>query len=298
MSGKRFHIVIALLVAVLMSSCSLRRFVPEGKYLVKSNKVVIEEKRTKLSKSDISKYISLKPYKSTLQTNLPTWYFYQHARHPKSVFWKWMDKTFGNEPVYYDKTEADNSAVQMMRYLDNVGYFHSKVTHSVDFKKRKKMAKVTYHVYPARPYYVKKINLIIKDSLIRSYIMRDSAAFPLKEGDIYNAYSLDEERELITERMKNSGYYFFNRDLIYYEVDSNFMDHTMEITMHLKKSDLAYKKYRIRDISVYPNYSIFRMNDKPTDSATLTVEFGRLKRTNTWDFYYYNKPQVNSGNHR
>ena len=293
MSGKRFHIVIALLVAVLMSSCSLRRFVPEGKYLVKSNKVVIEEKRTKLSKSDISKYISQKPYKSTLQTNLPTWYFYQHARHPKSVFWKWMDKTFGNEPVYYDKTEADNSAVQMMRYLDNVGYFHSKVTHSVDFKKRKKMAKVTYHVYPARPYYVKKVNHIIKDSLIRSYIMRDSAAFPLKEGDIYNAYSLDEERELITERMKNSGYYFFNRDLIYYEVDSNFMDHTMEITMHLKKSDLAYKKYRIRDISVYPNYSIFRMNDKPTDSATLTLEFGRRRKiTNIVDFFYFGKPQV------
>ena len=161
MSGKRFHIVIALLVAILMSSCSIRRFIPEGQNLVKSNKVVIEEKHTKLSKSDISKYISLKPYKSTLQTNLPTWCYYQSERHPKSAFWKWVNKNFGNEPVYYDKIGADNSAVQMMRYLDNVGYFHSKVTHTVDFKKRKKLAKVTYHVYPTQPYRINKINYII-----------------------------------------------------------------------------------------------------------------------------------------
>ena len=292
MSGKRFHIVIALLVAILMSSCSIRRFVPEGQYLVKSNKVVIEEKHTKLSKSDISKYISLKPYKSTLQTNLPTWCYYQSERHPKSAFWKWVNKSFGNEPVYYDKIGADNSAVQMMRYLDNVGYFHSKVTHTVDFKKRKKLAKVTYHVYPTQPYRINKINYIIDDSIVKRLVMRDSTRFPIKEGDIYNAYLLDDQRELITERMKNSGYYFFNRDIIYYEVDSNFMNHSMEITMHMKKSNLAYRKYQIRDINIFPNYSIFRMNNRPNDSATLHLELGRRKIPNTLKFYFYGMNRV------
>ena len=67
MFGKKYHILfIGLLVAIFMSSCSLRRFVPEGKYLVQSNKVVIEEKGTEISKSGISQYISLKPYKNTL----------------------------------------------------------------------------------------------------------------------------------------------------------------------------------------------------------------------------------------
>ena len=291
MSGKRFHIVIALLVAVLMSSCSIRRFVPEGQYLVKSNKVVIEEKDTKISKSDISKYIALKPYKSTLQTNIPTWCYYQSERHPKSAFWKWVNKSFGNEPVYYDKIGADNSAVQMMRYLDNVGYFHSKVTHTE--KTRKKRTKITYHVYPTQPYTVSDIDYIIEDSLINSYLMRDTARFSLKAGDIYNAYSLNADRELMTERMKNSGYFYFNRDNIYFEVDSNFMNHTMKITMRMKDNELAYKKYYIRDIKVYPNFSVFRMNEKPTDSASLHVEAGTIrKRPNTWDFYYYGKPQV------
>jgi len=293
MSGKRLHIVIGLLVAVLMSSCSIRRFVPEGKYLVKSNKVVIEKKGTEISKSGISKYISLKPYKKAIQTNIPTWIYYNYERHPKSVFWKWMDKNFGNEPTYYDEAEANKSMTQMLRYLDNVGYFNSQMSHDVKTRKRKKTARITYHVYPAQPYRVKNIDYIIEDSLIRTYIMRDSANFPLKKGDIYNAYSLDNQRELVTERMKNSGYYFFNRDYIFFEVDSNFMNHTLDITMRLKKSDLAYKKYRIRDISVYPDFSVFKMNSKPTDSAKLITEFGRRRKiTNELDFYYFNKPNV------
>ena len=130
MSGKRLYIVIGVLVAVMMSSCSLRRYIPEGKYLVQSNKVVIEQDDTEISKSGISQYISLKPYKSTLQTNVPTWIYYKNERRPKSSFWKWMNKNFGNPPVYYDKAEANNSSKQMMRYLDNVGYFHSTVNHT------------------------------------------------------------------------------------------------------------------------------------------------------------------------
>ena len=293
MKGKRLHIILVMLAAVLLSSCSIRRFVPEGKYLVKNNKVVIEEKGTEISKPGVSKYISLKPYKSAIRTNIPTWIDYKWEGHQKSVFWKWLNKNFGNQPIYYEKSEANNSSTQMMRYLNNVGYFNSKVSHTVKTNNRRKTAKVTYHIYPTEPYRVKSIKYVIEDSLVRSYIMRDSTKFPLNEGDIYNAYSLDEQREIITERLKNSGYYYFNRDHIYFEVDSNFMNHTLDITMRLKKNDIAYKKYMIRDISVYPNFSIFQMNEKPSDSATLVTEFGIMRKiTNILDFYYYGKPQV------
>ena len=291
MSGKRYHIfVVGMLVAILMSSCGIRRFVPEGKYLVQSNKVVIEKDDTEINKSEVSNYITLKPYRSMFETNMPTWIYYKAQRHPSSAIWKWLNKTFGSQPVYYDKTGANNSAQQMMRYLENVGYFNSKVTHTVVNKR--KMAKVTYHIYPTQPYTINKINYIIEDSLVRHYIMRDSTKFPVHEKEKYNAYALDDQRDIITERMKNSGYYFFNRDDIYYEVDSNFMNHTMEITMKLKDNPLSYKKYYIKDISIYPNFNVFKANEKPSDSAKLVVETGFRKRTNTWDFYYFGTPQV------
>jgi len=290
MSGKRLHIVIGLFLAILMSSCSINRFIPEGKSLVQRNRVEIEGEKNQINKSDLSKYITLKPYKTTFQTKIPNWIYYQSERKPNNKTWKWLNEKYGREPIYYDPKEANNSAKQMMLYLNNVGYFHSVVKHTVE--EQEKRAKITYHVYLAQPYTVNHIEYVIKDSLIRSYIMRDSTKFELNEGDIYNAYTLDNVREIITERMKNSGYFYFSRDDIYFEVDSNYMNHSLSITMRLKDKKLSYKKYYIKKISIYPDYSIFRTHDRPSDSAVLEQEIGQRKRINHLNFYYYNEPQV------
>ena len=291
MSGKRLHILIGMLMTILMSSCSINRFIPEGKSLVQSNKIVIEsKKKTEISKSGLSNYITLKPYKNTFQTKLPNWIYFKSVRKPNSKTWKWLNERFGREPIYYDPIEANNSANQMMRYIDNVGYFHSKVTHTV--KERGKRAKITYHVYPTEPYKVNNIEYVINDSLVRSYIMRDSTKFEVNKGDIYNAYTLNNVRNTITERMKNSGYFYFSRDDIFFEVDSNFMNHSLSITMKLKDNKLSYKKYYINKISIYPDYSVFRSQERPTDSVTLVQEVGTRKRINHLNFYYFNDPQV------
>lgn len=290
MKSKGFHIVIGLLLAAVFCSCSVRKFVPEGKYLVRSNSVTIEEKKTEISKSKLSSYIALKPYKSSFQTNIPTWIYYKSEQHPNSKLWKWMNEKFGREPVYYDKAEADRSAQQMMRYLDKVGYFHSKVTHEMTTKGKK--AKVKYHVTPTKPYRVNKMEYVIEDSLMRSFLMRDSAKFALHEGDVYNEFSLGDEREMMTERLRNSGYYFFKRDNIHYDVDSNFLNHSLSVTMHVSKNELSHRRYNINSISIYPDYSVLKMNERPSDSASLTVEVGRRKIPNKLDFYYFGKPRV------
>ena len=290
MSGKRLYIIIGLFVAILMSSCSINRFIPEGKSLVSSNKIVIEGEETQISKSDLNKYITLKPYKSTFQTKVPNWIYYKSEQKPNSKTWKWLNEKFGREPVYYDPKEANNSANQMMRHIDNVGYFHSKVTHTVE--EWDKRARVTYYVHPTTPYTINRVEYEIKDSLIRSYIMRDSTKFGLTEGNIYNAYTLNDMRDIITERMKNSGYFFFNRDDIYFEVDSNFMNHSLSITMRMKDKELSYRKYYINKISIYPDYSLFKTHDHPSDSAMLEQEVWNRKLVNHLNFYYFNKPQV------
>ena len=282
--------MLGMLLAMLLPSCGVSRFVPEGKHLVKKNTIVIEGEKTEISKSELASYITLKTYKNTFQTNFPTRIHYKAQQAPTSGFWKWMDKTFGKEPVYYDLSEADHSARQMMLYLDKVGYFHSKVTHTVEMKGKK--AEITYRVQPAQPYFVNKIDRIIEDTLVQRHILRDSTKFGLKEGDIYNAFALDDERETITERLRNAGYYFFSRDNIYYEVDSNFMDHSLKIAMRLKKSDLAYRRYSIGKISIFPDFALTNMNAQPIDSAFLVQELGVRKRVNHLNFYYYNTPNV------
>lgn len=291
MRGKRLHIIISLLITVFLSSCDLSRFVPEGKYLVKKNSVVIDKKDTEISKSKLSSYISLKTYKKPLQIKFPIWVYYKSEQKPDSKFWKWMNRNFAKEPVYYEKTEADHSATQMMRYLDKTGYFHSKVTHSVEFQE--KYAKVQYHVTPTEPYTINKIDYVIEDSLMERFIMFDKKKFPVNEGDIYNEFNISDQREMITERLRNSGYYYFKRDNIYYEVDSNFMNRSLSVTMKVSKNKIAHQRYHINKISVYPDFSVFKLGEPPQDSASLTIDVGRRRKLfNTLDFYYYGKPMV------
>ena len=258
--------------------------------MVKSNKVVIENEYKEVSKSGLSNYITQQPYKNFWETNFRTWIYYKSERKPNSKIWKWMSKNFGREPVYYDLAGALNSSKQMMRYLDNVGYFHSSVTHTVETRRKK--AKVTYHVLPNRPYSVNELVYDIGDSTMERYIMRDSATLPLHEGMIYNAYDMNSQREQITERLKNSGYYFFNRDNIHYEVDSNFMNHTMKVTMRVHDDKLAHEIYKINSIKVYPEFSLSRMNERPSDSAVINLELGRRKTPNTLYSYHFGKPKV------
>ena len=104
MSGKRFHIIIVLFVAVFLSSCSINRFIPEGKSLVQSNKITIEGKKTQISKSGLSDYITLKPYKNAFQTKIPNWIYYKSERRPNNKVWKWLNEKFGRDPIYYDAT--------------------------------------------------------------------------------------------------------------------------------------------------------------------------------------------------
>lgn len=290
MKGKKFHIILVMLTAIMLSSCNIGRFVPEGKYLVKSNKVVIENEYKEAGNSGLSNYIKEKPYKNFWETNFRVWVYYKAEYKPESKFWKWMNKRFGREPIYYDLAGANNSAKQMMRHLDNVGYFHSTVTHTVKTKGKK--AKVTFHVLPKRPYTVNELIYDIGDSIMERYIMFDTTSLLLHKGMIYNAYDMNSQRDLITERLKNSGYYFFNRDNIHYEVDSNFMNHTMKVTMHVHDDKLAHEIYKINSIKVYPEFSLNRMSERPTDSATITVELGRRKMKNTLHCYHFGKPKV------
>ena len=279
-----------------MSSCSIRRFVPEGEYLVKKNVISIDSTKVSFSKSSLSSYISQKPYKSLFSTNIKLWAYYVSEDKTDKKFYRWLNEVVGTEPEYYSETAANNSARQMELYLDNVGYFHSKVK-TETYKKRFKV-KVHYNVSTTKPYRIRDISYDIADSALASYVFQIKESFPVKAGDIYNAYTLDNQRAIISDYLKDNGYYFFSRDYIIYEIDSNYMDHSMKVTMKIEKAKNPitrkpenHKRYLINDIDIYPDYSKTFATRIPSDSSTLKVPMGK-KSDNTLNFYFFNKPRI------
>ena len=279
---------------------------PEGSHYLDKNSVVIKNEKDvnlEFSKSDLSAYINQKPHKVRFPFKFPTWLYYV-TENKTSKFWHWINENIARTPEYFDANAAYNSARQMEQYLDNRGYFHSKVTFSTKPKRRfsKHRLKATYTVYPEVPYTISKIDYHIEDTLLAKDVMRFESRFPAKVNDIYNSYTLDDQRNTITELLRNMGYYYFTKDYITYEVDSSFHNHTLEITMIISdfkdrstNTTHPHKKYTINKISIYPNYMPSLANIPPSDSATINFSTGFRNARNTLHFYFHERPRVKPG---
>ena len=300
MTKNHLHIILWLLLATLFSSCSIKRYVPEQSQFLHKNKVEIKGKKAALKTSELSSYINQKTFNARFPNRFQLWWYYVTEKSDRK-FWQWINQHLGKKPEYYDANATILSKQQIEQYLNNRGYFNSEVRcKTKNFRKRKKHLLVaTYEVYPNEPYRISKIHYDIEDTVLAQTVMRFQDRFPAKTGDIYNAYTLDEQRTWITERLRNNGYYFFTKDYITYEVDSSFSNHTLEVTMKIanvkdrKTEEMQpHKCYHINRINIYPNYSPMLANTPPTDSATITFPTGFRDLTNTLHIYYHDKPYI------
>ncbi len=295
MRQKNIHIILIFTILLSTMGCSVKKYVPEGKHLVAKNTVITDKKKTTFSKSDLASYIIQKPYRKRFSTNFKIWIYYVTEGKTHKKVPKWFREKFGTKPEYYDKAIADKSSQQIELYLDNVGYFNSQVTNEVVFKRHK--AKVKYNVKVGEPYYINELSQSIADTALVPYIEEIESSFPVHEGDIYNAYTLDDQRELITTHLRNNGYYFFNRDYIRFEVDSSLNCHKMNITMKVDQTQLTtgetapHKQYTVNRIDIYPDYSLMMMRRQPIDSVTIRAKTDKKNADDSLHFHFYNKPR-------
>jgi len=269
LTGRILKIGITILVAFgLLQSCSVKKYLGKDEYLIRKYSVKVENKPEGIDVSDLRTFFKPKPNKSFLGIffNLNSYYV---AKVKPTKFNKWRDRKFGVYPSIYDEDDAARIARKMEKYLDNVGFFNSTVSFDVELKKKK--AKLYFDVKPAKPYHISKISYDISDTLIRSFFDKNLNKTLIKEGDIYNAYTFDDERDRITSDLRDVGYYFFNRNYIQFIVDSSFRNHTMTVVLKInnvkvpvkgnpgKFREIDHKRYFVKQVDVIPDF-------KPNDS--------------------------------
>ena len=275
---------------------------PEGTHFLDKNTVVIKGGNVTFSKSDISTYITQSPHRVRFPNRFTTWLYYVTEDKTDRSFWNWVNEYIARTPEYYDADASLNSTKQIKLYLDNIGYFNSKVTHELKpywLPSKRHRIKSIYTVYPSQPYTISEIHYHIEDTVVAGYVERIKDRLPVKENELYNAYTLDDERNVITNMLRNVGYYYFTRDYISYEIDSSFRNHTLEVTLkidnvkdrHTNKLH-PHKKYFINQINIYPNYIPSQSSLPPTDSTTITFNSGFRNATNTLHFYFHETPRI------
>ncbi len=146
---------------------------------------------------------------------------------------KWYNRwvrRLGQAPVIYDSMLTEASRRQLRQAMVNKGYMHAAVDVDTQSRAKKKM-EVRYRVNAGVPHRISSVSYDIPDTAVARIVLRDSLRFTLSPGDKFDREALESERVLITERLRNNGYYSFTKDYINFIADTADNSLDVDLTM-------------------------------------------------------------------
>lgn len=271
---RTYLLVWGLMAMVLLGSCNIKGYLPEGAYMLTQN-IVEADKTTprseRITSSEINKYIRQRP--SMDLWGVRAWIYCQ----ADSVGAKWWDKLLRNvgaEPVILDTTQSRLSAANIEAYVASRGFFNAVEEYSFRLNPKRRTASVTYTTFQGEPYRVAKVENQIEDNFMAKVLAADTATSLIKPGVILDLEKLGAERSRVAQQLHNSGYYDFSMSDIEFQVDTTVGNHKGNVAMVIAGRTKGYDKqgrpikesyplYRLGKIKVLPSYDATRAATDP-----------------------------------
>ncbi len=264
----RWRLVISAFIVTcsLSVSCSVTRNIPEGEYLLQKIEVVSdrEAKEGMIPSSQIERYVRQSPNRKIFNFSFYLW-VYNLANPEKDNWWNNLKRSVGEEPIYYNEEQTFASEENIKIYLDSQGYYASEVDVVVDTLSKSHAARVSYIVKQNKPYIIESLSYDVRDSLLVPLILADSSRTLIKRGEVFSVTLLEKERERITSRLRNRGYYDFSIRNIEFLADTLDENRTVKLEMIVNQTIRDYaergkpnyspnSRYIISDINVVAAY--------------------------------------------
>ena len=133
--------------AALLSSCSVNKFIPEGKYLLDEVHIVSDTKE--VDPSLFTSYIRQNPNAKWFNlVKVPMHIYAWSGADSTSSFDRFLRK-IGDEPVIYDAAITEKAQKEIEKAVKNMGYMRAKVHLDTQVKKNK--IAVNYRIEAGRP---------------------------------------------------------------------------------------------------------------------------------------------------
>jgi outer membrane protein assembly factor BamA len=250
-----------MLVFFTCYSCSISKYIPDGERLYTGAELSLQLADSIQSIADTRQELEslLRPKPNSRFLGMrPSLYFHYKAQKAKPGFiYKWLNKKFGEDPIYFSEVNPGQMEELILNRLDNKGFFYSSAQHESDIKN--KFAGLRYKVVLPRPYTME--NYTLKKDTLKIYeaIGNTLSNTQIESGNRFDLEVLKFERKRIDQYLKRRGYYNFNADFLIFEADTNqYSNRKFDLNLRLKKEVPQKSKipYFINSITVYPNHSI------------------------------------------
>ncbi len=264
--------LLALIAALVIGACSSTKHVPDGKLLLDKTKINILDKDNinGVTSQELVNYLrQTENHKVLGGFKLQLAIYNLSGKDSTKWFNRWIRRV-GSPPVIYDSTLTMASVNQLQRALINKGFLKNEVTSDVKLLPEKKKAQVTYNVTLNEPYTIRSIKYDIPSDSLRGIILGDTTNFPIKTQSLLDHNKLDAERELIVQRMRNNGYYAFNKSYITFLADTAAGSREVDLTLtlsdaiqelpHIPKTD-THRQFYVRNVVFVTNYDAVTMQN-------------------------------------
>ncbi len=267
----------------MLSSGSITKHVPEDEYLLDDYSLKIRD--GKIKKDELENIIRQKPNRKILGFRFHLG-LYNLSDLTKDGWFHRTLRKIGEEPVIYDEFLEEKTASQLKLFLQNKGYYNASVEDSVILKNQK--AKIIYKLSPKEAYRIHEVSYEFEDQDLRDLVLSDTINSLLNENDHFDVDVLSRERERIETLLKNHGYYYFNKEYIFYEADTTLSHHSVNIKLIIKKYlrpdneegyiEVSHPKVRIGDVFLHTEFDsrMALSNLQDYEIYTDTVNIGSI----------------------
>jgi outer membrane protein assembly factor BamA len=252
-------------LCLVVAGCSSTRGLKPGQILYTGASVKINPDTS--SKIDDEKFVKTtlegktrpKPNSSILGFKYKL-FFYNLAGEPKKPkgFKHWLRTKLGEPPVLLSEVKIKYNNDVLTSYLISQGYLQSVVTGDTIVKGKK--GRAVYTALTGQRYKINSISFPKDSGNLANIINQNKDKSLLKVGNFYDLDTYKAERDRIDNDLKELGYFYFSPDYLIVQVDSTIGKNLVDIRVRVKDiaPDAGLKPFTIKNINIYPNYSLRR----------------------------------------
>ena len=275
-------VVMGLVLMTVLSSCSSTKHVPQGQLLLDKVNINITDPHKDVEATQLANYLRQNANHRVLGgLKLQLAFYNMSGRDSTKWYNRWIQRV-GTPPVIYDSTLTLASQEQLHTALSNRGFMDNVVTCHVDADSAKRKARVNFDVTLGEPYYIRSIDYEIPDNELHELILADSSHFTVHTGDLLNYTRLDEWRQAITERLRNQGYFAFNKEYITFFADTAAGSKAVDLTLNTRdpyRNDhmpyyTEHEPFYVRDVVYVTDYDPVEMHDGYSGADTVVLRNG------------------------
>ena len=272
-----------LVITIMLCACSTTKHVPQDKLLV--NKVSINVKDNKEYKgSQLINYLKQLPNHTVLGgMKLQLGLYNLSGKDSTKRINKWL-RNMGEAPVIYNQSLTEASKKELRTLFINKGFMGVAIDVDTFINTKKRKIDITYNITTGKPHHIKSISYNIPNDTLRELILADTANSKIKPNTIFDRNLLSSQRDEITKKLREKGYYAFNKEYITFTADTTEGSKDVDLTLNTMppynnekmKYYTSHKPFYVRNVIFVTNYNPVTMHNSSEYTAQDTSYYKNI----------------------